>query len=52
MDSVLALDCDIKKALANKEGVMAVFLDVEKAYALERGTAAELVCCWGAGSPV
>lgn len=36
MDSVLALDCDIKKVLANKlankEGVVAVFLDVEKAY--------------------
>lgn len=32
MDSVLALDCDIKKMLANKEGVVAVFLDVEKAY--------------------
>lgn len=32
MDSVLALDCDIKKMLANKEGVVAVFLDIEKAY--------------------
>lgn len=32
MDSVLALDCDIKKVLANKEGEVAVFLDIEKAY--------------------
>ena len=32
MDSVLALDLDIRKAMANKEAVVAVFLDIEKAY--------------------
>ena len=32
MDAVLSLDMDIKKAIANKEAVVAVFLDIEKAY--------------------
>ncbi len=32
MDSVLALDLDIRKAKSNKEAVVAVFLDTEKAY--------------------
>ena len=32
MESVLMLDHDIKKALGNKESVVGVFLDVEKAY--------------------
>ena len=32
MDAVLSLDMDIKKAMANKEAVVAVFLDIEKAY--------------------
>ena len=32
MDAVLDLDIDIKKAIANKEAVVAVFLDIEKAY--------------------
>ncbi len=32
MDSVLVLDLDIKRALANKEAVVGVFLDIEKAY--------------------
>ena len=31
MDAVLSLDMDIKKAMANKEAVVAVFLDIEKA---------------------
>ena len=32
MDSVISLDSDVKKAMVNKEGVVAVFLDIEKAY--------------------
>ena len=32
MDSVLSLEADIKKAMINKEGVVAMFLDIEKAY--------------------
>ncbi len=32
MDSVLALDLDIRKAKSSKEAVVAVFLDIEKAY--------------------
>uniref|UniRef100_A0A8C2KZI6 Uncharacterized protein n=1 Tax=Cyprinus carpio TaxID=7962 RepID=A0A8C2KZI6_CYPCA len=32
MDSVLVLDLDIRRAMANKEVVMSVFLDIEKAY--------------------
>ena len=32
MDAVLSLDMDIKKAMANKEAVVAVFLEIEKAY--------------------
>lgn len=32
MDSVLMLDLDVRRALANKEVVAAVFLDIEKAY--------------------
>lgn len=32
MDSVLVLDHDIKKALVNREVVLTVFLDIEKAY--------------------
>lgn len=32
MDSVLMLDLDLKKALVNKEAVVAVFLDIEEAY--------------------
>lgn len=32
MDSVLTLDLDIKRAMANKEGLVAIFLDIEKAY--------------------
>ena len=32
MDSALTLELHIKKAKANKEGVVAVFLDIEKAY--------------------
>ena len=31
MDSVISLDSDVKKAMVNKEGVAAVFLDIEKA---------------------
>lgn len=32
MDSVLVLDRDIKRALVNKEVVIGVFLDIERAY--------------------
>lgn len=32
MDAVLGLDRDIKRALVNKEAVVAVFLDIERAY--------------------
>lgn len=32
MDAILKLYLDIKKALASKEAVVAVFLDIEKAY--------------------
>lgn len=32
MDSVLCLESDIRKAQTNKEVVIAVFFDVEKAY--------------------
>ena len=32
MDSIAVLDQDVKKAIINKEGVIAVFLDIEKAY--------------------
>lgn len=32
MDAVLALDLDIRKAMACKEGLVAMFLDIEKAY--------------------
>lgn len=32
MDSIVMLDLDIRKALANKEAVVGVFLDIEKAY--------------------
>lgn len=32
MDSVLSLHLDIRKAVVNKEGVVAVCLDIEKAY--------------------
>lgn len=32
MDNVVALDYEVRKALANKEGLIAVFLDIEKAY--------------------
>jgi len=32
MDAVLDIDIDIKKAIANKEAIVAVFLDIEKAY--------------------
>lgn len=32
MDPVMCLEAEIKKALSNKESVIAVFLDIEKAY--------------------
>ena len=32
MDGVVLLDAEIKKAMLNKEVVVAVFLDIEKAY--------------------
>lgn len=32
MDSILNLDIDIKKAIANKDAVVAAFLDIEKVY--------------------
>ena len=32
MDAVLSLDIDIMKAITNKEAVVAVFLEIEKAY--------------------
>lgn len=32
MDAVLGPDRDIKRALVNKEAVVAVFLDIERAY--------------------
>lgn len=32
MDAVLDIDIEIKKAIANKEAAVAVFLDIEKAY--------------------
>ncbi len=32
MDPIICLETDIKKAQVNKESVMAVFFDVEKAY--------------------
>ena len=32
MDSVICLDSDIKKAMINKEALVAIFLDIEKAY--------------------
>lgn len=32
MDSVLKLVIDMKKAFANKQGVVAIFLDIEKAH--------------------
>ncbi len=32
MDSILVLDLDIRRAIANKEVVISVFLDIEKAY--------------------
>lgn len=32
MDPVMCLEAEIKKALSNKESVVAVFLDIEKAY--------------------
>lgn len=32
IDSVTVLDQDIKKAIINKEGVIAVFLDIKKPY--------------------
>ena len=31
MDSALVLDLDIRKALANKETVVGIFLEIEKA---------------------
>lgn len=31
MDAVLALDVDIQKAMAHKEGLVGVFLNIEKA---------------------
>lgn len=33
----ICLDSDIRKALVNKEGLVAIFLDIEKAYDVERG---------------
>jgi len=32
MDQVVCLETDIRKALSNKEIVIAVFFDIEKAY--------------------
>ena len=32
MDAGLSLDSDIKKAMVNKEALVAVVLDIEKAY--------------------
>lgn len=32
MDAVISLDVDVKKAMVNKDAVVAVFLDIEKAY--------------------
>lgn len=32
MDSVISLDSDVKRSMVNKEGVVAVFLEIEKAY--------------------
>ncbi|KAL2077950.1 hypothetical protein ACEWY4_025635 [Coilia grayii] len=32
MDNIVALDCEIKRAFANKESLIAVFLDIERAY--------------------
>lgn len=37
MDSIAVLDQDVKKAMINKEGVIAVFSDIEKAYDVEGG---------------
>lgn len=44
MESVISLDSDIKKAMINKEGLVAMFLDIEKAYdmLLKEGLAIKL----------
>ncbi len=38
MDAVLSLEADIRKAQANKEVLVWVLFDIEKAYSLEMGT--------------
>ncbi len=38
MDAVLSLEADIKKAQANKEVLVWVLFDIEKAFSLEMGT--------------
>ncbi len=38
MDAVLSLEADIRKAQANKEVLVWVWFDIEKAYSLEMGT--------------
>ncbi len=38
MDAVLSLEADIRKGQANKEVLVWVLLDIEKAYSLEMGT--------------
>ena len=38
MDSIICLEDEIRKAQVKKETVVAVFLDVEKAYGMGRGS--------------